>query len=424
MSLTKVTYSMIENAALDVTNYGADSTGVDDSTAAIQAAIDAAGAADGNVVYLPAGTYKITDTLDIPYTNVVIVGNGSGQSHDTGTSSGTTATRLLWAGAAGGKMVSINSPSGASNQKKTGCGVKGIMFDAQGAGTGLEILSQSRGAYSDLFFAEFSTACVSMNVVASLGEAKDPQSNMFDTISCRQLLTTGSCFVFSGDSVSNASMNLFQNIDLSILNGNGFVFNNSDNNLFIRTRVYTGGTGLGILFNGSNTALNQVARGNTFIYYTSNASTVGKGTPSFTYPSNNNSIYYLDEENGTPFPTIETGSSVWFSVSNNMQIKLGSSQACFADNYTDALAQRLLFGTESLRIYNASQNHIRVLNSVSEWSVRIDSGGNMSIAKISGTGYLQLPAADGTALQIGGQFVTVDAPDSAGVGYRALRLPN
>jgi len=42
----------------DITTYGADSSGVADSTAAIQSAIDAASAANG-LVFAPAGTYKI-----------------------------------------------------------------------------------------------------------------------------------------------------------------------------------------------------------------------------------------------------------------------------------------------------------------------------------------------------------------------------
>ena len=65
MSLTKATYSMIEGAPVNVLDYGADPTGVADSTAAIQAAIDA-GVVASQVVFMPAGTYKVTDTLDIP----------------------------------------------------------------------------------------------------------------------------------------------------------------------------------------------------------------------------------------------------------------------------------------------------------------------------------------------------------------------
>lgn len=48
-------------AVIDVTHptYGADRTGVADSRAAIQAAINAAATAGGGIVYLPRGTYKI-----------------------------------------------------------------------------------------------------------------------------------------------------------------------------------------------------------------------------------------------------------------------------------------------------------------------------------------------------------------------------
>lgn len=53
MSLTKVTNSMIQGAPVNVLDYGADPTGVADSTNAIQAALDA-----GPVVFLPVGSYK------------------------------------------------------------------------------------------------------------------------------------------------------------------------------------------------------------------------------------------------------------------------------------------------------------------------------------------------------------------------------
>src|SRR5690606_1613073 len=43
-----------------VTGYGADPTGAVDSTVAIQNAINAAAAAGGGIVWLPAGTYRIS----------------------------------------------------------------------------------------------------------------------------------------------------------------------------------------------------------------------------------------------------------------------------------------------------------------------------------------------------------------------------
>ena len=59
MSLTKATYSMILGAPFNVLDYGADPTGVADSRAACQAAINAAQAAGGGVVVIPEGTYLI-----------------------------------------------------------------------------------------------------------------------------------------------------------------------------------------------------------------------------------------------------------------------------------------------------------------------------------------------------------------------------
>ena len=66
MSLTKVSYSMIQGAPINVLDYGADPTGVANSTTAIQAAVDA-----GAIVYFPAGTYQITH-VDLNSNNQII----------------------------------------------------------------------------------------------------------------------------------------------------------------------------------------------------------------------------------------------------------------------------------------------------------------------------------------------------------------
>jgi hypothetical protein len=62
MSLTKVTYSMIQGSPVNVLDYGADSTGVSDSTAAINLAI-----ASGQSVYFPKGTYLTTGNHNITF---------------------------------------------------------------------------------------------------------------------------------------------------------------------------------------------------------------------------------------------------------------------------------------------------------------------------------------------------------------------
>lgn len=66
MSLTKVSYSMINGAFANVLDYGAVGDGVVDDTLAIQAAIDAS-----NGIYFPSGTYFITAALQIPNNRVL-----------------------------------------------------------------------------------------------------------------------------------------------------------------------------------------------------------------------------------------------------------------------------------------------------------------------------------------------------------------
>jgi len=72
MSLTKVTYSMINAAPANVLDYGADPTGVSDSTAAFNLAI-----ATLKKVYVPKGTYLVNATIN---NKTIIYGDGSSVS--------------------------------------------------------------------------------------------------------------------------------------------------------------------------------------------------------------------------------------------------------------------------------------------------------------------------------------------------------
>lgn len=87
MSLTKVSYSMITGAVVNVLDYGADNTGINDSAAAIRLALDYAGSLTrGATVLFPEGTYKVLSTVFIPTTtgivlrgeNAILEGQGAG----------------------------------------------------------------------------------------------------------------------------------------------------------------------------------------------------------------------------------------------------------------------------------------------------------------------------------------------------------
>lgn len=55
-------------------------TATGDITTALQAAIDAVGAAGGGTVIIPAGTFTISRSISVPYSNLSIVGAGSGRT--------------------------------------------------------------------------------------------------------------------------------------------------------------------------------------------------------------------------------------------------------------------------------------------------------------------------------------------------------
>ena len=95
---------------VSVKDFGAVGDGVTDDTAAINSAIDAVGTAGGGIVYIPAGVYAIGKTsapynpaisgsfdrdviIDVQYDNVIIKGDGRGNTILTNTITNTTAAR-------------------------------------------------------------------------------------------------------------------------------------------------------------------------------------------------------------------------------------------------------------------------------------------------------------------------------------------
>jgi len=72
--------ALARRRSFNVTKYGARTTGAVDAGPAIQAAIDAAEAAGGGVVYLPPGLYRVDDLLTVEASGVVLRGAGRDKS--------------------------------------------------------------------------------------------------------------------------------------------------------------------------------------------------------------------------------------------------------------------------------------------------------------------------------------------------------
>jgi hypothetical protein len=110
MSLTKVSYSMVTGAPANVLDFGADLTGVADSTAAINAALVAS-----DIVYMPPGIYRTTSSISVGANKQLY-----------GASSGTIIRSTLASGVA---AIVVGNP--ANNALSYGCVVRDLIISPQ-----------------------------------------------------------------------------------------------------------------------------------------------------------------------------------------------------------------------------------------------------------------------------------------------------
>lgn len=108
----------LHGAIYDVVAYGADPTGVADSTPAFVAAVAAAVLGRKGIVYIPPGTYRLGSTWTIgdgtsttisTYAGITILGAG-GQRHNN--VNVPSATTLLWDGPSNGTVIKFAGPIG------------------------------------------------------------------------------------------------------------------------------------------------------------------------------------------------------------------------------------------------------------------------------------------------------------------------
>lgn len=119
MALTKVTYSMIKDAPINVLDYGVVGDGSTDDTVAIQA-IFTAGYTN---IYFPAGIYKLTAAVTVSVSNTQITGAGIPGTYTSTVRSTGGSAFLVGAGITGSLFT-----FGSSTNILKGCSISNIGF--------------------------------------------------------------------------------------------------------------------------------------------------------------------------------------------------------------------------------------------------------------------------------------------------------
>lgn len=249
------------NAFFWVTVYGAKGDGVNDDTASIQAAVNAAADAGGGMVYLPHGRYRITSTITIgngtltkesTIHGIKLVGVGSGVGGEVnGIYKGNSV--LVWDGASGGVMVKLAGPI-------LRCGVEGLLLDGNGlAGTGLYCNHVAYSYFQDIFVKRWKGTAIVHTVDTTAAIAYGAASNVWIQIATGEPSSTTACGMLL-DGYDPTSLDVCRNvfIGMDLLYGGstgsyGIKVRFTDNNSLYQIFTYKAGAGhdgggKGILF--------------------------------------------------------------------------------------------------------------------------------------------------------------------------------
>ena len=295
--------------------------------------------------------------------------------------------------------------SGDNDQQITGSGVSRIHFDATGAAFGLRVIAALNGVYDDLSFIEPTQGAIYMGVknVDTLNKpaaiSQDPQFNIFSRIVSRGFLggRFGGMLVCTGisDWGSNTSFNTFKDLRAFIKNGDAFVLGSSDANMFDNALVHrkTGGDGEAVLLLGSNVSDSDIPRSNKFHHFGSanGGAIICYGTDTFSYASRNNAFPWLNTENNTPLPTIETGASCYYDTDKGFEFFKKTAGLVVGTNTANMQSARDDYGAESLHITNSAEKHVVLSTTAGDkWRNFLNSTGDFVISRISGTGIIKL----------------------------------
>lgn len=230
---------------ISVLDFGADPTGVADSSSALNSALAALGS-HGGVISMPSGTYTMNSaiTFNYPASNFSLVLKGDGQS----------ATTLNWPNASGGMTFNL------SNVAHFFCMHDLSLTTSQsGSGTALTFTQSSPlGSFrtSKIERCTISGATVGTNYWSQCATVTNMSGTSWDSNSFYGAGVSGNGITFQGTGAVSSDYSIYHNISKSIFNqlnvgvemGNysqGITISQSNfQNGFVGVQSYSGGTGL------------------------------------------------------------------------------------------------------------------------------------------------------------------------------------
>jgi hypothetical protein len=361
------------------TDYGIiDITGVTNSVAPILAAIAAAPTSGGTVI-LPGGIIRIDSTIEILNKPLVRL-QGIGAEHALYSGVPTKGTVLKWGGVTNGIMMKVGATV-ASPRAVPGNGVSGIAFDANVlAAYGLQIISSWHGFYQDIHVHNAKTVGL-LTTTIDLAATEDVQGCDFINIS----VTAVSTFAQSGIGIQctsgaigigNTSGCKFSNIQIYHRDGIGWDFGDTDTltgDQIMVNRYSLGGTGIGIVFQGSDTPGLGHTRHNALFNVQPVGGLTAKGT-GLAQPSGPNWILY-DFGNSAPTPVIETG-AILYGTSTRGSIPVN-------DIYQKG---RNAAGTDDINMWKVNSLNEVETDSQTRFSANVTIGNTRNISFSTSTG--------------------------------------
>lgn len=246
---------------VNVLDFGADPTGVVDSTTSIQNAINSL--PTGGILQFPPGTFKISATLNI-LKPVRLIGSGMGSQYIPVSAA---VTKVQWAGGASPMMIFGANGTGSSF---IGGGCEGMHLDGNNAATyGWTVKDIQYPAFRRVNFSQMVSGAIlftnTVGQITGFGECEDLYAQFLNapTVGVNGFVIQGT----TGGGADGTTLFMMRNCRVDHQNGAGVVVGDIGD-AFIWERLFTyrgnSNTGFGVLFQ-STANTTAVCGGHIFI---------------------------------------------------------------------------------------------------------------------------------------------------------------